>query len=198
MRSGFGWSAAGAVAVLLVGGVAVAEPLPKEECEKLKIEHAGLVGGGIRDVLAKGPVWGRQNLARDRMQQVERYIALEELLGFRCGFARARLTLPVAEEDQPTDKPPTEVPKGAAAPEPPAPKPKPKPKPVAPKAAAVPDAVAKPEPATKPEAVAKDVQPAVAKPPPKPKPKAADAYQPAVPPAPGADPFAKPRPAKPE
>ncbi len=176
------WALAGGLTAGLVAAVAVAEPLPKEDCEKLKVEQADLDKAGLRDIVQKGPAWGKANLGGDKLKAVERYISVEELLSFRCGLAKARLTLPFADEDHPPGAP-EEQKEGAS---PPAAKPKVKPKaPAAAKSsptAAVPKAL--PGPAKPPS------QPAASRPPAKPKLKVEDAYRPPQPPDPTADPFA--------
>jgi hypothetical protein len=174
------WALAGGLTVGLAVA-AVAEPLPKEECEKLKAEQADSERAGLRDIVQKGPAWGKINLGADKLKAVERYISVEEMLSFRCGLAKARLTLPFADEDHPPGSP-EEQKEGAP---PPAAKPKPKPKaPVAAKPA--PKAVV---PKVEPAPV-KPSQPATSRPPAKPKPKVEDAYRPPQPPDPTIDPFA--------
>ncbi len=174
------WALAGGLTVGLAVAAAVAEPLPKEECEKLKVEQADLDKAGLRDIVQKGPAWGKANLGADKLKAVERYISVEELLSFRCGLAKARLTLPFADEDHPPS-PPEDQKDGDP---PAAAKPKPKPKPPAAAKPAPTAAVPKTEPApTKPS------QPATSRPPAKPKPKVEDAYRP-QPPDPTVDPFA--------
>ena len=185
----------------IAGRLALAEPMPKEECDKLQVEQAALEKGGIKEVLLKGPVWGRANLSGAKLKDVERYITIEEYLSFRCGLARARLTLPFAEEDQPPASPEETAKAEAGAPAATAPPPKPKPKPK-PKAEATPPAEkvaapteAAPKPAAKPkpkpkadpseQAAAPEAAP---KPAAKAKPKPDDAFKP--PPSQGKDPFA--------
>jgi hypothetical protein len=197
-RGRVGWFAAAACASgLAAAGAALAEPLPKVECDKLKTEQAQLAAGGVKEWIAKGPAWGRDNLGRDKLAQVERYIVLEEQLGFRCGLARARLSLPFAEEDRPpADPEEARDAKGEtpAAATPASPKAKPKPKPKAAPAAAPAEAAA--APAAKatpkvPEPAPRTPSSAAAKPAPKQKAKVDDAYRPPTPSDPGADPFAK-------
>ena len=68
----------------LAGGVAAAAQLDKAACEVLKTEQATLVTAGTKTDMDKGPEWAKANLAPDRLQQVARYIELEEQLSFRC------------------------------------------------------------------------------------------------------------------
>ncbi len=176
-------AAAAGLSALAFGAV-VAEPLPKEECEKLQVEQAALDKAGVKDALMKGAAWGRTNLGREQLKQVERYITIEESLSFRCGLARARLTLPFAEEDHPPTPPEDAKGEPAASVPPAKPKPKPKPKAAAKETDPVPQA-----------ATATQAPPDAAKPKPKPKAEAKtkpdDAYRPPAPANPGADPFAK-------
>ena len=179
-----------ALALAAVAGSApsVGEPLPKEDCDRLKGEHAKLEAAGAKDNFAKGASWGRANLGGDRLKQVERYIYLEEQLMFRCGVASARIVLPFAEEDAPPVAPDEAKVDGAGAPAA-TPKAKPKPKP---KVVVMPPETPQAPGAAKDAAPAKTpaTQPAVAKPAPKPKPKVDDAYRPPAPANPAADPFA--------
>ncbi len=91
------------IAVLLQLAVAasttMAEPLPAETCEQLKSEHASLEAAGIAETLKKGPDWARANLSVAKLEEVRRYIGLEEQLLFRCGLALAR-GMPGAEADE--------------------------------------------------------------------------------------------------
>ncbi len=185
-----------ALALLAMADGVAAEPLPKEECEKLKGEQSTLDQTGVKELFAKGPVWGRANLDRAKLRDIERYILVEEQLSFRCGLAKARLTLPFAEEDTPPAVPEEATDTKTEAPEP-APKPKPKPKPAAAPAtgsdtkAAATTPPAKPKLAPAPAAEAKEPAAAPTKPAPKPKPKADDAYRPPAGANPAGDPFAK-------
>jgi len=182
--SGAKWGLASGLAAGLAVAAAVAEPLPKEECEKLMVEQADLDKAGLRDIVQKGPDWGRANLGADKLKAVERYISVEELLSFRCGLAKARLTLPFADEDQPPS-PPEEQKAGTP---PPAAKPKPKSKPKTPVAAKPAPTAAVPK--TGPAPAKPPAQPVTSRPPAKPKPKIDDAYRPSQPANPTADPFA--------
>lgn len=69
-----------------VGGVgmAAAVQLDKEACDALRSEEAGLVTAGIKTDMDKGPEWAKTNLTPERLQQVARFIELEEQLSFRC------------------------------------------------------------------------------------------------------------------
>jgi hypothetical protein len=161
----------GALAVL----PAVGEPLTKEACDTVKSEQDTLAAAGVKEDFAKGPEWAKANLPRERLQQIRRYIELEEQLLFRCGLARLRFTPPAGDEEAHAGEA-----AGASAGrkvEPTA-APKPFPPASAKKAAPTPRQPSASEPATG------------VKPKPRPKPKIDDAYRP--PPAdPDADPFAR-------
>lgn len=166
---------------VLVGRLG-AEPLPKETCDLLKGEQDTLANGGIKDEMAKGPEWARNNLKAERLKAIERYIDIGEQLSFRCGLAKAKLTLP--EEPAPDLGGPAKV-------ESPNAKPKPRTRPT-PKAAAAPKGVGDHEPGIPSEAGASPTLPP-SRPSSKPKPKAKvdDAYRPAAPAEPTSDPFAR-------
>ncbi|MGE0022872.1 MAG: hypothetical protein AB7S70_04480 [Hyphomicrobium sp.] len=94
--------------VLLLVSPAAAVPLAPEACAALKTEHDGLVAGGAKADMDRGPDWAKTNLAPERLGKVERLIAVEEQLSFRCdNQMTARPVLkeqPRLEPDKP-DKP---------------------------------------------------------------------------------------------
>lgn len=90
-----------AFALVLTAPVAVAAPLDPQACTGLRTEHDGLVAGGAKSDMGRGPAWAKANLAPDRLQKIERLIAVEEQLSFRCGY---RLTARPAIKEPP--KPP--------------------------------------------------------------------------------------------
>lgn len=75
-----------AVAVLWTAGAggASAARLDKEACDALRTEEAGLEAAGIKGDMQQGPEWAKTNLAPERLQQVARWIEIEEQLSFRC------------------------------------------------------------------------------------------------------------------
>ncbi len=201
-----------AAMLALLGTTAQAEPLAKEACDALKAEQAQLTAAGAKESFDKGAAWAKANLSAAKLREIERFIGLEEQLGFRCGLAKARLTLPPSDEDVPAD--PNAA---AAAPTPTvpaapvkkaAPRPKPKPaetaaKPDVPVGETAPAATVPPKPKLKPKVeavapagpVAAPGEPPPARPKPSPKPKSDDAYRP---PPPAGNPFVPPAvPAKP-
>ena len=72
-----------------VGG-AHSAPLPKDVCDALLVEEQVLDEGGARANLAKGADWGRTNLDKKKLGQVQRLIKVTEDLVFRCGLAGQR------------------------------------------------------------------------------------------------------------
>lgn len=63
---------------------ALAEPLPKEQCEALAAERALLEGGGASENITRGPEWGKVNMTAEQLNYVRRLIAVREDLLFRC------------------------------------------------------------------------------------------------------------------
>lgn len=186
-----------------------AAALGKEECDKLQAEQTELTAAGVRANLDRGPEWGKANLAPDKLQLVQRFIAVEEQLSFRCGLAKLRVILPQAEEggEQELDEkgnpvPPKANPAGDATA-----KAVPKAKqPVKTKEAKGLDGAAAAATAAKPKAkppmekkAAGDAEakPTAAKTVPKPRPKLDDAYRP-PPSNPTGDPFAAQKAAPPK
>jgi hypothetical protein len=72
------------LAVSFVPGVQAA-PLEPEACSALKTELQGLLSTGAKSDMDRGPDWAKANLAPDKMAKIERLIAVEEQLSFRCG-----------------------------------------------------------------------------------------------------------------
>jgi hypothetical protein len=76
------------VAVLAASAAALtpasAAPLDAESCAKLETEHNDLEGAGVVKDMEKGPDWAKANLGLEKLQRVQRFIELEELLMFRC------------------------------------------------------------------------------------------------------------------
>jgi hypothetical protein len=72
-------------AALLSAQTAAAAPLDPAACTDLKTERQGLITAGAKSDMEKGPDWAKTNLAPDRLGKIERLIAVEEQLSFRCG-----------------------------------------------------------------------------------------------------------------
>jgi hypothetical protein len=95
------------LAVLLAACVALtqarAAPLDSETCNKLMIEQSALENAGVEQTMAKGPEWAKANLTPEKIDQIRRFIELEELIVFRCR-SRVRVTLPPDPEDKEPDQ----------------------------------------------------------------------------------------------
>jgi len=73
------------LAVLAVAlAQARASPLDADSCAKLQIEQTQLEFAGVEVDMAKGPEWAKTNLASGRLDQIRRFIEVEEQLLFRC------------------------------------------------------------------------------------------------------------------
>jgi hypothetical protein len=79
---------------------ALSAPLDKASCEKLKTEQSQLEQGGTRGNMAKGPEWGKVNLAADKLDQIRRLIEVDGQLLFRCN-GRPLVELPKEIEVDP-------------------------------------------------------------------------------------------------
>jgi hypothetical protein len=103
--AGLGFAAL-ALSLGAIAGVVLAEPLAKEECDRLQAEQTALTQAGVREQLGRGAEWGKTNLSPPQLKSIERFIQLEEQLSFRCGLAKLRASLPLAEEggDQELDE----------------------------------------------------------------------------------------------
>lgn len=117
-----------AAAVLAVVGAhllvdpAGAGMLDQESCRRIKSEFDTLAASGLREIMAKGPDWAKSNVTKERMEQIRRYLALEEDVRFRCPLGKARPELEAAESEAGAT---TSVPSGETAPGTSAPAPKP-------------------------------------------------------------------------
>lgn len=72
-------------AAIGLAATATASPLEPQACATLKTEHEKLVASGAQSDMDRGPDWAKTNLKPEKLQQVERLIALKEQLSFRCG-----------------------------------------------------------------------------------------------------------------
>jgi hypothetical protein len=99
--------------------------LDAESCRRHKSEYDALANSGIRDVMTKGPEWAKTNLTKERMEQVRRYLALEEDVRFRCPLGKARPELEAAESEAGASTPLNADETAPAAKAPPQPKSKP-------------------------------------------------------------------------
>lgn len=61
-----------------------AAPLDADTCARVKGEHEQLEKAGASQDMAKGPAWAKANLAPVQLEQVRRFIELEQLILFRC------------------------------------------------------------------------------------------------------------------
>jgi hypothetical protein len=85
MRSGrLPWFVAALVASVAALTQARAAPLDADTCAKLQTEHGELEQAGVEKDMENGPDWAKVNLGLEKLQRVQRYIEVEELLLFRC------------------------------------------------------------------------------------------------------------------
>jgi hypothetical protein len=95
--------------LLLAASQAGASPLEPDACATLNGERDGLIAAGTKADMARGPEWAKANLAAGQLQKIERLIAIEEQLSFRCGQ-------PVTASPQMKEPPKPPPAKAAAAP----------------------------------------------------------------------------------
>jgi hypothetical protein len=92
---------------LLGAGAALSQaraaPLDADTCAKLTVEHGTLEKGGVEANMAKGPEWGKANLTPEKIEEVRRFIELEELILFRCR-SKSRVALPPDPEEKDQSK----------------------------------------------------------------------------------------------
>jgi hypothetical protein len=92
------------VLLLAAAAFALAEaraaPLDADTCAKLKGEHSQLELAGVEKDMEKGPEWAKANLAREKLDQIRRFIEVEEQLLFRCRD-KSLVNLPPEQEQTP-------------------------------------------------------------------------------------------------
>lgn len=89
------------------GANALAEPLDKESCSRLKAERSKLLTPQMKKALARGPDWVKDHLDTGEIEKVRDFLSVEAMLEFRCrggGVTRPVLTrvpLPVRKPKPP-------------------------------------------------------------------------------------------------
>jgi hypothetical protein len=80
-----------ALAALVLAGLgrAAAAPLDEAACAALRAARDSLVANGVQSDMARGPEWGKANLAPDRLKEVARLIEVDEQIAFRCPRPKA-------------------------------------------------------------------------------------------------------------
>lgn len=68
------------------------------QCRTYETERTALMATGIDADMQKGPDWARSNLPANRLQQIMRYIHLDEQLKFRCPEIFATAAVKAEEE----------------------------------------------------------------------------------------------------
>jgi hypothetical protein len=79
------------IAVALVSGSALglglsaaAEPLDKQSCASLQVERKKLLTRDMQAALDRGPDWVKNHLNDQELEQVRRFLGIEESIEFRC------------------------------------------------------------------------------------------------------------------
>ncbi|MGH6831837.1 MAG: hypothetical protein ACRECM_02265 [Methyloceanibacter sp.] len=78
---------------------AIAEPLEKEACQSLQVESKKLLTSKMRAALEQGPDWVKNHLNDEDIENVRRFLVVEEMIEFRCrggGVVKAPITPPGA------------------------------------------------------------------------------------------------------
>jgi hypothetical protein len=68
----------------LPGGRASAEPLEREACLKLQADRARLLTREMKVALERGPDWVKDHLNTGEIEKVREFLAVEEMIEFRC------------------------------------------------------------------------------------------------------------------
>ncbi len=55
-----------------------------DRCAQLRDEHIKVLQSGIVQDMQRGPEWAKFHLSKERLGEIEKYIALEEQLKFTC------------------------------------------------------------------------------------------------------------------
>jgi len=74
---------------------AYAEPLEREQCDALKVQIKTLLTPTVGAALQHGPDWVKDHLHdQDMIEQVRRYLSVEEQIAFRCRTDGVRIPKP--------------------------------------------------------------------------------------------------------
>ena len=86
--------------IALLGAPAWAEDLEAEltRCRGLEAEKASLMAADVPADMDRGPQWASANLPKERLQQIARFIEVDEQLKFRCQDVFASAALKEEEE----------------------------------------------------------------------------------------------------
>jgi hypothetical protein len=68
----------------LPGGRVSAEPLEREACLKLQADRARLLTREMKVALERGPDWVKDHLNTGEIEKVREFLAVEEMIEFRC------------------------------------------------------------------------------------------------------------------
>jgi hypothetical protein len=82
-----------------LGVRAIAEPLEKEACLNLQVERKKLLTREMQAALDHGPDWVKNHLDTEEIEKVRQFLAIEEMIEFRCrggGVAKTPITPPGA------------------------------------------------------------------------------------------------------
>jgi hypothetical protein len=85
---------------LLGAGWGRAEPLDKQSCSSLQTERKQLLTKDMQSALDQGPDWVKTHLNEVEIDQVRRFLNIEEQIEFRCrggGVDKAKVVAPDAE-----------------------------------------------------------------------------------------------------
>jgi hypothetical protein len=73
-----------AASSVLLGAIALAEPLDKEACAKLEVDRKKLMTPKMQSALEQGPDWVKNHLNDADIERVREFLLVEEQLKFRC------------------------------------------------------------------------------------------------------------------
>jgi len=88
-----------------LGLSAVAEPLDKQSCASLQIERKKLLTREMQAALDRGPDWVKDHLNDQELEQVRRFLGVEEDIQFRCrggGVAKRPAGTPAQGDQTPS------------------------------------------------------------------------------------------------
>ncbi len=106
------WTVVGLAAGLTAASLSPvwAAALDPDSCAKLKTEQEAMEKAGLKDEVAKGPEWAKANLPAEKLNDIKRWIEVDEQLLFRCP-GRHLVNLPL-DPDPPSPPPQADDKKG--------------------------------------------------------------------------------------
>lgn len=89
-----------AAGLLMAPTVVRGAALDPDSCAKLKTEQEAMEKAGLKETVGRGPEWAKANLSPEKINEIKRWIEVDEQLLFRCP-GRHLVNLPLDPDPPP-------------------------------------------------------------------------------------------------